>query len=361
LNILFLIATPNIYGGTPKKLLDMVKHSRNRCVVYFWSEAYNEKNALFQEAGAETYTGNYGQNIFKHVRSIIKIVDKHSIDIIQTQFSFGETLGYFVKLLRPKVKLIVAFVGPLNPPLIKRIILNRFYKRVDAFIYISEYVKKEKKTVFPVLKKRPGRVIYNGTSLLPHSTKAAQFTDHFKILAVSGLVDWKNIETLIRAVGIIVHDMNYPRIELTVIGDGPERVNLEHLIADLKLKEYVALLGYREDVGDFLRTSNLFVHPSVAEGFGIAVAEAMMAGLPVIAANAGALPELIVDGESGLLVASCDAEKWAEVIVKLMKDPALARKLADNGKRRAFEFFSIERFVSNYETMYEDVFNGRLI
>jgi len=361
MNILYLIATPNIYGGTPKKLLDMVKHSHNRCVIYFWSDAYNEKQVLFREAGAITYTGAYGRNIFSHLRIIANIIDKYSIDVIQTQFSFGEVLGYFVKLIRPKVKLVVAFVGPFNPPLVKRVIVNFIYRRVDAFIYISEYVKKEKKTVFPVLKKRPGRVIYNGTSLLPHSTKAAQFTDHFKILAVSGLVDWKNIETLIRAVGIIVHDMNYPRIELTVIGDGPERVNLEHLIADLKLKEYVALLGYREDVGDFLRTSNLFVHPSVAEGFGIAVAEAMMAGLPVIAANAGALPELIVDGESGLLVASCDAEKWAEVIVKLMKDPALARKLADNGKRRAFEFFSIERFVSNYETMYEDVFNGRLI
>ena len=360
MNILFLIATPNIYGGTPKKLLDMVKHSRNRCVVYFWSEAYNEKNALFQEAGAETYTGNYGQNIFKHVRSIIKIVDKHSIDIIQTQFSFGETLGYFVKLLRPKVKLIVAFVGPLNPPLIKRIILNRFYKRVDAFIYISEYVKKEKKTVFPVLKKRPGRVIYNGTSLLPHSTKAAQFTDHFKILAVSGLVDWKNIETLIRAVGIIVHDMNYPRIELTVIGDGPERVKLHHLIADLKLKEYVALLGYREDVGDFLQTSDLFVHPSVAEGFGIAVAEAMMAGRPVIAANAGALPELIVDGESGMIVEPLDAQAWAVASMKCIKEPAFAAIIAANGKNRALNMFSVERFVSDYEAIFKDVLLGRV-
>jgi len=360
MNILYLISTPRTIGGTPKKTLDMIKYSHHKCIVYFWSDDYKEYQALFREAGAKTYTGTYGRNIFRHVHSITEIIDKHSIDIILTQFSFGEILGFFVKLLRPKVKLIVAFVGPLNPPLIKRIILNRFYKRVDAFIYISEYVKKEKKTVFPVLKKRPGRVIYNGTSLLPHSTKAAQVTDQFKILAVSGLNTVKNIATLIRAMGIIVHDMNYPRIELTVIGDGPERVKLHHLIADLKLKEYVALLGYREDVGDFLQTSDLFVHPSVAEGFGIAVAEAMMAGLPVIAANAGALPELIVDGESGMIVEPLDAQAWAMAIMKCIKEPAFAAKIAANGKNRAFNMFSVERFVSDYEAIFKDVLLGRV-
>ena len=360
MNILYLIATPNIFGGTPKKLLDMVKHSHNQCVVYFWADAYKEKQALFREAGAVTYTGAFGRNILRHVIAIAQIVENHSIDIIQTQFSFGEVLGYFVKLLKPKVKLIVSFVGPFNPPFAKRIILRLIYRHVDAFIYISEYVKKEKYAAFPVLRNRPARVIYNGTSLLSPSKKETQFTGHYKILSVAGLVDWKNVETLIRAVGIIAHDMNYPKIELTVIGDGPERDNLEHLIADLKLKEYVILLGYREDVGDFLHTSNLFVHPSVAEGFGIAVAEAMMAGRPVIVANAGALPELIVDGESGMIVDPLDAQAWAAAIMKCIKEPAFATKIAANGKNRAFNMFSVERFTADYETLYNDIMTERL-
>jgi len=122
----------------------------------------------------------------------------------------------------------------------------------------------------------------------------------------------------------------------------------------------VALLGYREDVGDFLHTSDLFVHPSVAEGFGIAVAEAMMAGRPVIAANAGALPELIVDGESGMIVEPLDAQAWAAAIVRLMRDSALAKKLADNGENRALKLFSIERFVAEHEKFFEDVLEGRI-
>jgi len=84
--------------------------------------------------------------------------------------------------------------APLNPSFFKRIILRLIYRYVDTFIYISEYVKKEKITAFPVLKKRPGRIIYNGTSLLPHSTKEKQVSDHFKILAVSGLIALKTLK-----------------------------------------------------------------------------------------------------------------------------------------------------------------------
>jgi len=360
MNILYLIATPNIFGGTPKKLLDMVKHSHNQCVVYFWADAYKDKQELFRRAGATTYTGAYGRNIFKHISLIAKIIDKHSITIVQTQFSFGEVLGFFTKVIRPQIKLLITFEGPFSPPFLKRLILKTLYKRVDTFIYISEYVRREKLAAFPALKNRPGRVIYNGTSLLPHSTNAAKVTDQFKILAVSGLNAIKNIETLIRAVGIIVHDLDYPKIELTVIGDGPERVNLEHLIADLKLKEYVILLGYREDVGDFLQQCNLFTHPSVAEGFGLVVSEAMLAGLPIIAAKAGALPELIVDGESGMIVEPLDAQAWAVASMKCIKEPAFAAIIAANGKNRALNMFSVERFVSDYEAIFKDVLLGRV-
>jgi len=359
MNILYLIATPNIYGGTPKKLLDMVKHSHNRCVIYFWSDAYNEKQVLFREAGAITYTGAYGRNIFSHLRIIANIIDKYSIDVIQTQFSFGEVLGYFVKLIRPKVKLVVAFVGPFNPPLVKRVIVNFIYRRVDAFIYISEYVKKEKLSAFPILAKRAGRVIYNGASPLPHTNQTRKLAGRYQILAVSFLVGWKNIVTMIRAMDILALTLKQPHVELLVIGDGPERKNLERLISDLQLNDNVKLLGYREDVGDFLHSSNLFAHPSLAEGFGIAVAEAMMAGLPIVAASAGALPELIINGESGLLVDPLDAQAWAGAIIKLMNDATFAKQLGDNGKFRAKNMFSVEKFVANYEKFYKEIINGK--
>lgn len=361
MNVLYLLSAPNIYGGTPKKILDLVKHTSNQCAVYFWSASNKNEQALFIEAGAKTYTGAYGRNLLRHVRSIIQIIDKHSIDIIQTQFSFGEVLGFFAKLLRPKVKLIVSFVAPFSPPSVKSAFLRMLYNRVNAFIYVSNYVKKEKIASFPMLRKKAGVVIYNGTNQLPYSKISSPLNRRYRILAVSGLVDWKNIATLIRATAIIVHDMGYINIELTVIGDGPERTKLLRLISYLRLENHVNLIGYRNDVGDFLYQCDLFAHPSVAEGFGIAVIEAMMAEKPVIAANAGALPELIVDGEAGLLVAPFDVEKWAKSIMLLIENPLHAKQLAVNGNNRAMHMFHVERFVSDHEKMYKDVVKGRFI
>ncbi len=360
-NVLYLLPSANIYGGTPQKTLDLVKGSRNRSIVYFWSDAYSDKHILFRQAGAGIYSGAYGRNVFRHVRFIVDLIDMYSIDLIQTQFSFGEVLGYFAKLMRPRVKLIVTFEGSLKPSLLRRLILKWIYHHVDNFIYISEYVKKEKLVSFPMLESLPGRVIYNGSNLLAQSVRCSAPSSPYKILDVAGLTPIKNISTLIRAVGIMVHDMDKRNVELIVAGEGPERGNLERLIFDLHLARNVHLIGYRDDIGDLLCQCAVFAHPSVAEGFGIAVTEAMMTGLPVVAADAGALPELIIDGESGLLVNPLDAEKWAEVISKLMKDPVLAKQIADNGRIRALNLFSTERFVSNYENMYEMVVNRQRI
>jgi len=359
MNILYLIATPNIFGGTPKKLLDMVKHSHNQCVVYFWADAYKDKQELFRRAGATTYTGAYGRNIFKHISLIAKIIDKHSITIVQTQFSFGEVLGFFTKVIRPQIKLLITFEGPFSPPFLKRLILKTLYKRVDTFIYISEYVRQEKLKAFPALKNRTGRIIYNGTSPLICTSHLTKFSECYKIVAVSFLIGWKNIDTLIRAISIIVHNMNQQNVELFILGDGPEYKNLSNLIKALKLEKHVMLMGNRNDVGDFLQQCNLFTHPSVAEGFGLVVSEAMLAGLPIIAAKAGALPELIIDGESGLLVDPLDAQAWAEAIIKLMNDATFAKQLGDNGKFRAKNMFSVEKFVANYEKFYKEIINGK--
>ena len=85
----------------------------------------------------------------------------------------------------------------------------------------------------------------------------------------------------------------------------------------------------------------------------------MLAGLPIIAAKAGALPELIIDGESGLLVDPLDAQAWAEAIIKLMNDATFAKQLGDNGKFRAKNMFSVEKFVANYEKFYKEIINGK--
>ncbi len=120
----------------------------------------------------------------------------------------------------------------------------------------------------------------------------------------------------------------------------------------------ISILGYQKNIGDLLNQAKIFVHPSHKEGFGIAVAEAMMAGKPIIVSNAGALPELIEDGKSGMVVDPFDATAWADSILKLIDDKNLANDMALNAKQRAKEKFSVKQFVSEYEKLYSILKNS---
>jgi glycosyltransferase involved in cell wall biosynthesis len=140
-----------------------------------------------------------------------------------------------------------------------------------------------------------------------------------------------------------------------VAGDGPMRKELETLIDKYNLQKHIFLLGYQSNVGRLLNNCNVFVHPSYAEGFGIVIPEAMLAEKPIIVSNAGALPELIENEVSGLVVEPHDAGQWADAILRIIENPKLSEKLASNGKERANKEFSKEKFTLNYENLYKEL------
>ncbi len=129
------------------------------------------------------------------------------------------------------------------------------------------------------------------------------------------------------------------------------------MIIDFNLENNIFLLGYQTNIGRYIEDCDIFVHPSYAEGFGIAVAEAMRAKKPVIVSNAGALPELIEDQKSGLVINPHSAEEWAEAINKLIEQPDFAKYLAINAEKRANDLFTSEIFCCNYEQLYSQLLN----
>ncbi|MDY6905428.1 MAG: glycosyltransferase family 4 protein [Thermodesulfobacteriota bacterium] len=352
LKILYLINSANLFGGTPKKTLDLVKYTNNKAYIYFWSDQYGENLKKFTESGATVYTGNYGRNIPRHLFSIIKIIDENKIDLVQTQFLFGELLSYFIKLLRPKIKIVIAFVGPFNPSGIKKFLFQKIYKKVDAFIYISEYVKKEKIRAFNILDKKHSEIIYNGTNCRSVIINNPIRIKHYALCDIAGLIGWKNINILVDAMRIIIHEYKQSNIYLYIAGDGPMKGVLQQNISASSLDRNVFLLGYQENIGSLLNQCDIFLHPAYAEGFGIAVAEAMYAKKPIIVSNAGALPELIENNRSGLVVDPFDATEWANAIMQLINNTALAEELATNAKQKAEKYFSVVQFVSSYNAFY---------
>lgn len=353
--ILFIMSSYNLFGGTPKKTLDLMTSFGNSSSIYVYNSTYPEFKNKFEETGGSVFEGFYGFNFILHLRALIKIIDNENIDVIHAQFSMGETLGFLTKICRPKVKLVYAFVGAIKPSLAKNIFSKIYYRYADSFIYISNYVKMQKLIQYPFLKRKKGQVIYNGSRKRSIEKNKTIRMKENSVLVVSSLIELKNIKTLIFAINFLKNKGIDNLFNLYVAGDGPMRLELENLINKYDLNDHVFLLGNQCNIGGLLNDCDIFAHPSYNEGFGIAVAEAMHAGKPIVVSNAGALPELIEHNKSGLIVNPFKADEWADSILLLLGDNCLAEELGRNAKIRANSEFSVEKYSTNYAKFYKSI------
>jgi len=180
--------------------------------------------------------------------------------------------------------------------------------------------------------------------------RALGFEDETPVaLTLCSLVERKGIDVLLQALAL------QPDIVLWIGGDGPERSALEALAGELKLESRVRFLGRRADKADLLAACDLFVLPSRAEGLGVAALEAMALARPVVASAVGGLGEVVVDGETGLLVPPEDPQALSHALHELGGDSALRAQLGEAGAARAREHFLAERMVHDYEKLYREV------
>jgi phosphatidylinositol alpha-1,6-mannosyltransferase len=137
-----------------------------------------------------------------------------------------------------------------------------------------------------------------------------------------------------------------------IVGDGPERKTFEQLARDMGLADKVLLAGPVSDelLPSYYENCDLFVLPSTREGFGIVFLEAMLHGKACIGARAGGVPEVIRNGDTGVLVDPANlATQVPEAILRLLKDPTLRRTMGANGRARLEENFSLDRFRDRLE------------
>ncbi len=176
------------------------------------------------------------------------------------------------------------------------------------------------------------RVVYPFVDFRPLARRRAA-VGPIVIGNVAGLNRCKGHDTLLRALALLVAAGRNVRLE--IVGDGPLRGALERLAGTLGIRERVTFWGYRKDVDRFLAGLDVFAFPSQSEGFGIAVVEAMLAGVPVVCSDAGGLPEIVSHERSGLIAPAGNADALAAAIGRLLDDGALATRLAETAARIA--------------------------
>ena len=169
---------------------------------------------------------------------------------------------------------------------------------------------------------------------------------------ISRLIHQKGIHVLLKAFAECAK--NHPSISLVVVGDGPERSNLEILARKLGLDSRVRFLGYRPDVHQILPQFDIFTLPSFGEGFGLVLLEAMACSKPVVATDVMSIPEIVQQGKSGLLVPAQDVSALAEALDTLIEDPELRDRFGKAGFQRARAEFTVERMVRKTAEVYQE-------
>lgn len=168
---------------------------------------------------------------------------------------------------------------------------------------------------------------------------------------VATLRDWKGHAYLIDAFRNL--RARFPDWQLLIIGDGPQRANLEQQVQQLALGDSVRFVGNQDNIEEWLNTLDLFVLPSYGEeGVPQGVMQAMACGLVVVSTPVGAIREAVIDGVTGVLVEPRNADALAQDLARLMSDETLRREKGDVGQHYALARFSIEEMLDKMETVF---------
>jgi len=172
------------------------------------------------------------------------------------------------------------------------------------------------------------------------------------IVHMSNFRKIKRVEDVVRTFAYIAKAMPS---RLVMIGDGPEMSACASLVQELGLRDRVLFMGNQEQVVPLLSVADLFLLPSAQESFGLAALEAMACGAPVISSDAGGLPEVVVDGETGFLAPIGDVETMASKAIRLLSDRAMHREFSEAAVNRVRTTFCSSLIIPQYEDVYRHV------
>lgn len=179
--------------------------------------------------------------------------------------------------------------------------------------------------------------------------------DTFVLGNVAALSGHKDHKTLLQALPFLIE--KGVKFQLFVLGEGSERAAIESLIESLNLSEYVHLMGFRDDVQNYLALFDLVVHSSNEEGLGTSIIDALAFGVPVLACAAGGIPEILGDDEFGMLTPVEDPKILAEKMLLFIEQPELLEKFKKAGKERA-KAFSIPVMAKGMFDLYKTCMNS---
>jgi len=373
--ILFLTdLNPNKFGSLEEMILLLgreLSHRGHKLILGAIAYPIPAVAELFLAAGIQIVDLNRqgGTSAARRLRGTRALIQEQQIDLVHINF-YGLTdpvaLGAYLTPAQIVYTEHASGVAPRRGAL-KNVLshLLHFFiaRRVARYVAVSDFVRERLRITHHV---GPGQTvtIHNGVNtarFLPQDRMTARDRTGLPrggkiVLSVAMLIPEKGVHHLVQAVSILVAEYRVTDLCVAIVGEGECREELEQLAWELGVGGQVRFLGRRSDVADLVAAADLVAVPSVwHEAFGYIVAEAMAGGRPVVASRIGGIPELIDDGETGLLFPPGDSRALAAALGAVLTDAGLARRLSENGLRKCRSQFSLADKVVEFADLYDSV------
>lgn len=325
-------------------------------------------NVIYHEVGVRDYPlFKYPPYALALATKMVEVAEEHGLDLIHVHYAVPHAVSAFLAkqmTSRRDMKIVstlhgtdITIVG--NDPSYRRVI--RFsLEQCDGVTAVSRYLEEETRTAIGT--DVPIEVIPNFVDLRRFAVEPCSEAKSLKepgeklVVHVSNFRAVKRVPDLVIAFSRVSRDLN---AKLLLVGDGPDRGAAAGLVRELGISDRVTFLGPQDSVESILPCADVFALPSMYESFGLAALEAMACGTPVVASNAGGIPEVVEHDVTGALAPVGDVDALARALEHVLGDDERCKRMGVAARARAERLYSLDKILPHYEAFYGRVMEGR--
>jgi glycosyltransferase involved in cell wall biosynthesis len=359
LRVLQVVDSLAVGGGAERYVVDLVIELRRRGFdVEVACSVDGPLRSDLERAGVTVHelTHRLAKRRFdpRYARSLRALVGERRFDLVHAHLYASIAAAALATARRP-VPLVVTehTEAPWRGPL-AQLVSRVAYRHAAHVTGVSEAIRELVVGDFGIA---PDKVTFVQNAVRPHDGSPpgalpVDCRDAVLIGRVARLEPEKGMEVFIDAAARLADD--WPEAQFLVIGDGPLRADLERHAAAVGVDERVHFLGFRDDARALIARLDVLAISSHNDGSPLAVLEAMMSGVPVVATECGGIPGQVRDGVDGLLVAPGDTDAFAGALERLLREPERIRSMGAAARRHAQRNFGYGRMVDRIERVYAD-------
>ncbi len=372
-----------IFGGGQIALLNLLREFQRAhtgvegCIVcppnaelVPHANVYGIETVLLEPGAIEKTRGvvwNFAQRVAPTAR-LLRVVRRSRPRVIVANGAFS----FLASVFAAKLARIPIVWWEHNTTLPGDAILKRMIGWATQIVVVSEIIRTQFVQLVPDAREKIS-VIYNGVDVDQFSETRETGSEERKtknerlrelgwnenarvVGTVSRLAPEKGVDNFIETAAQIARMRD--DVHFLLVGDGPERAQLEQRVRELHLETRVAFAGFRDDVENELRVMDVVLFPFLAEAFPLAVLEAMASARPIVATDVGGVREQLVDGETGVIVPPRDVAAMTRAVLELLRDENAGRVFGERARARVAEHFSLAQQARHMKKIFERAARG---